>query len=67
MNVLDEEGENCLFVGGGTGDPNSVDCFEPLRGILQQRAFVSFGCGILLSPWLDQWTLPGTGFPLGFC
>lgn len=29
-------------------------------------AFVSFGCGIVLRPWLDQWKLPGTGFPLGF-
>jgi putative solute:sodium symporter small subunit len=28
--------------------------------------FVSFGCGILLAPTLDQYTLPGTGFPLGF-
>ena len=27
---------------------------------------VSFGCGILLRDWLDQWMLPGTGFPLGF-
>ncbi len=28
--------------------------------------FVSFGCGILLAPTLDQYMLPGTGFPLGF-
>ena len=28
--------------------------------------FVSFGCGILLAPTLDRYTLPGTGFPLGF-
>ena len=28
--------------------------------------FVSFGCGILLAPMLDQYMLPGTGFPLGF-
>ena len=27
---------------------------------------VSFGCGILLRETLDQFTLPGTGFPLGF-
>jgi putative solute:sodium symporter small subunit len=26
----------------------------------------SFGCSILLHDWLDQWTLPGSGFPLGF-
>ncbi len=26
----------------------------------------SFGCGILLKPWLDQWKLAGSGFPLGF-
>ena len=25
-----------------------------------------FGCGILLRETLDQFTLPGTGFPLGF-
>jgi putative solute:sodium symporter small subunit len=29
-------------------------------------AFVSFGCGILLAPWLDQFMLPGTRYPLGF-
>ena len=29
-------------------------------------AAVSFGAGILLHRWLDQWTLPGSGFPLGF-
>ena len=29
-------------------------------------AFVSFGCGIILAPWLNQWKLPGTGYPLGF-
>lgn len=29
-------------------------------------AFVSFGCGIFFRRWLDQWHLPGTGFPLGF-
>jgi putative solute:sodium symporter small subunit len=27
-------------------------------------AFVTFGCGILLGPWLDQFYLGG--FPLGF-
>ena len=27
---------------------------------------VSFGCGVLAADWLNQWTLPGTGFPLGF-
>ena len=27
---------------------------------------VSFGCGILLAPTLNAYTLPGTGFPLGF-
>ncbi|MEM1448715.1 MAG: DUF4212 domain-containing protein [Planctomycetota bacterium] len=27
---------------------------------------VSFGCGILLREPLDAYTLPGTGFPLGF-
>ena len=29
-------------------------------------AIVSFGCGILLAPWLDQFMLPGTRYPLGF-
>ena len=27
---------------------------------------VSFGAGILLHHWLDRWTLPGSGFPIGF-
>ena len=29
-------------------------------------AGVSFGCGILFADWLNQFYLPGTGFPLGF-
>jgi putative solute:sodium symporter small subunit len=29
-------------------------------------AFVSFGCGIILAPWLTTFHLPGTGWPLGF-
>ena len=29
-------------------------------------AFVSFGCGILLAPWLNNFMLPGTNYPLGF-
>ena len=29
-------------------------------------AAVSFGCGILLADWLNQFRLPLTGFPLGF-
>ena len=27
---------------------------------------VSYGCGILLADWLNQFQLPGSGFPLGF-
>ena len=34
--------------------------------LLAVWAFVSFGCGIVLAPWLNQVNLPGTGFPLGF-
>ena len=29
-------------------------------------AFVSFGCGILMAPWLNQFRLPFTEYPLGF-
>lgn len=28
--------------------------------------FVSFGLGVLLAEPLDAWTVPGTGFPVGF-
>lgn len=27
---------------------------------------VSYGAGIILAEWLNQYRLPGTGFPLGF-
>ncbi|MEM9378364.1 MAG: DUF4212 domain-containing protein [Planctomycetota bacterium] len=38
-----------------------------LVGVLLTIWFaVSFGCGILLREPLDAYTLPGTGFPLGF-
>jgi len=29
-------------------------------------ALVSLGCGVLFAGWLNQFQLPGTGFPLGF-
>lgn len=41
----------------------NVACIVCLLGIW---AFVSFGCGILLAPWLNQWSLFGSGYPLGF-
>ena len=34
--------------------------------LLSIWAFVSFGCGILLAPWLNGFTLPFTEYPLGF-
>ncbi|MCH2161728.1 MAG: DUF4212 domain-containing protein [Phycisphaerales bacterium] len=34
--------------------------------LLAVWAFVSFGCGILLAPWLNTFNLPGTEYPLGF-
>ena len=37
-----------------------------MSGLLFIWAFVSLGCGILWADWLNQFTLPGTGFPLGF-
>ena len=35
-------------------------------GLLVLWAAVSFGCGILLHRWLDQWRLAGSGYPIGF-
>lgn len=37
-----------------------------LTTLLLIWAAASFGCGVLLRDWLDQWTLPGSAFPLGF-
>ena len=37
-----------------------------LSVLLAIWAAVSFGCGVLLHNWLDQWKLLGSGFPLGF-
>lgn len=37
-----------------------------VSGLLVAWAFVSFGCGILLADWLDQFRLPLTSYPLGF-
>jgi putative solute:sodium symporter small subunit len=37
-----------------------------MGGLLLVWAGVSFGCGILLADWLNQFYLPFTGFPLGF-
>ena len=34
--------------------------------LLTVWAGISFGCGILLADWLNQFRLPYTGFPLGF-
>ena len=37
-----------------------------LAVLLAIWALVSFGAGILWAERLNRWTLPGTGFPLGF-
>ena len=34
--------------------------------LLSIWAFVSFGCGMVFAPWLDQFKLIGTEYPLGF-
>jgi len=37
-----------------------------LVGLLLIWAATSFGCAIIFRDWLDQWTIPGTHFPIGF-
>ena len=37
-----------------------------ILSLLAVWVFVSFGCGILFAPWLDQFKLIGTEYPLGF-
>ena len=37
-----------------------------MAALLLLWAAVSFGCGIVLADWLNQYRLPFTGFPLGF-
>lgn len=37
-----------------------------MAALLLLWALVSFGFGILLADWLNQFNLPFTGFPLGF-
>jgi putative solute:sodium symporter small subunit len=42
------------------------DNLRIMAGLLVLWASASFGCGILLVDWLNQFRLPFTGFPLGF-
>lgn len=42
------------------------DNLRIMVGLLALWAAASFGCGILLADWLNQFRLPLTGFPLGF-
>jgi putative solute:sodium symporter small subunit len=37
-----------------------------MAGLLVVWAFVSLGCGVLWADWLNEFKLPGLGFPLGF-
>lgn len=37
-----------------------------VAGLLSIWFVVSYGCGVLLAPWLNRWRLPGTSFKLGF-
>jgi len=34
--------------------------------LLSLWAFFGLGCGVLWADWLNQFMLPGTGYPLGF-
>ena len=53
-----------------TQETNSAAHFRAnlawIVSLLAIWAFVSFGCGIILAPWLNNWMLPGTQYPLGF-
>jgi putative solute:sodium symporter small subunit len=42
------------------------DNMRIMAALLCLWAAVSFGCGILLADWLNEFRLPFTGFPLGF-
>lgn len=53
------------------GEPKRHDAYfrTNLRLIgllLSIWAFVSFGCGVLMAPWLNGFKLPFTEYPLGF-
>ena len=37
-----------------------------MGGLLTIWAAVSLGCGVLWADYLNQYMLPGTGYPLGF-
>ena len=37
-----------------------------MGGLLTIWAVVSLGCGVLWADYLNQFVLPGTGYPLGF-
>ncbi len=37
-----------------------------MTSLLAIWAFVGLGCGVLFAGWLNQFNLPGTGYPLGF-
>ncbi|MBC2595396.1 DUF4212 domain-containing protein [Ruficoccus amylovorans] len=37
-----------------------------MGGCLTLWALAGLGCGVLWANWLNQWNLPGTGYPLGF-
>ncbi len=59
--------------GATSGDPEDANASAYWRSnvrLLLTLLFiwfaVSFGCGILFAPALNAFTLPGTGFPLGF-
>ena len=71
MNDNDDES---VAAGVDPGDPRlhaALDRYwrsnlRVMAGLLVLWAFVSFGCGILWADWLNQFSLPGSGFPLGF-
>lgn len=37
-----------------------------MTGLLIIWAVIGLGCGILIADWLNDFFLPGTGYPLGF-
>ena len=37
-----------------------------MGALLMVWAMVGLGCGVLFADYLNQWQLPGTGYPLGF-
>lgn len=66
MNTVEAGAEEMISARAASLDRYWKSNIRIMMVLLVIWAVAGLGCGVLIADWLNLFTLPGTGFPLGF-